>query len=73
MVLFTVCNNHLANINLYRMSQYYQEIGCKVNPPTDADKKKYRISSKVEASMHRIARLKLPLEFPKARLGRKRK
>ncbi|KAI9784015.1 MAG: DNA-directed RNA polymerase I subunit rpa49 [Peltula sp. TS41687] len=55
------------------MSQYYQEIGCKVSQPSDTDKKKYGIKSKVQASMHRIAKLKLPLEFPKAKFGKRRK
>ncbi|KAI9856293.1 MAG: DNA-directed RNA polymerase I subunit rpa49 [Vezdaea acicularis] len=50
------------------MSKYFQEIGCKVTIPTDSERRRFGIATKVEAQMHRIARLKLPLEFPKLRV-----
>jgi len=49
-----------------RMTQYFQEIGCRVAAPTATERVKFKIDAK-EKSMHRIAKLKLPLEFPKTR------
>ncbi|KAK7534384.1 RNA polymerase I associated factor, A49-like protein [Phyllosticta citribraziliensis] len=48
-----------------QIAQYFHEIGCKVNNPTDKERgKKY---SKAEATNHKIAKLKIPLDFPKQR------
>ncbi|MCJ1485002.1 DNA-directed RNA polymerase I subunit rpa49 [Schaereria dolodes] len=46
--------------------QYFQELGCKVTAPTESERTKLKVS-KAESSGHKIARLKLPLEFPKNR------
>lgn len=49
------------------MAKYFKEIGARVTnmSETERSRKQY---TKAEASMHKIARLKLPLEFPKQRL-----
>ncbi|MCJ1400008.1 DNA-directed RNA polymerase I subunit rpa49 [Xylographa trunciseda] len=47
--------------------QYFQEIGCKVANPTEAEQKKMKLTTKAESSSHKIAKLRLPLEFPKTR------
>lgn len=53
------------------ISQYFSELGCKVGAPTEADKHSKNIT-KAQASVTRMAKLKLPLEFPKPRAGRRR-
>lgn len=53
-----------------QVRKYYAEIGCKVGPPTQAERTKMGIGN-TEAKAHLVARLKLPLEFPKARPGLK--
>ncbi|KAK8223629.1 RNA polymerase I associated factor, A49-like protein [Phyllosticta capitalensis] len=48
-----------------QIAQYFHEIGCKVGVPTEKERgKKY---SKAEATNHKIAKLKIPLDFPKQR------
>ncbi|MCJ1295948.1 DNA-directed RNA polymerase I subunit rpa49 [Xylographa carneopallida] len=47
--------------------QYFQEIGCRVAKPTETEQKKLKLITKAESSTHKIAKLKLPLEFPKTR------
>ncbi|MCJ1478591.1 DNA-directed RNA polymerase I subunit rpa49 [Lambiella insularis] len=49
------------------ISKYFQEIGCKVAIPTESEMKKMRIT-KAESTTHKIAKLKLPLEFPRVRM-----
>ncbi|KAK5153268.1 hypothetical protein LTR04_006244 [Oleoguttula sp. CCFEE 6159] len=49
-----------------QMSQYFHELGCKMSAPTEKEKQLIKLS-KTEAAAHRIARLKLPLDFPKQR------
>ncbi|KAF1850828.1 DNA-directed RNA polymeras-like protein I 49 kDa polypeptide [Cucurbitaria berberidis CBS 394.84] len=44
--------------------QYYMELGCKVSAPTQTDMTKWKLS-KAESTNHFIAKLKLPLSFPK--------
>ncbi|KAI9884089.1 MAG: hypothetical protein M1823_004119 [Watsoniomyces obsoletus] len=51
-----------------QMSQYYKELGCKVSAPILAQYKRWGLSSKLEASVHRIAKLTLPLTLPKTRI-----
>lgn len=46
------------------VTKYYAELGCVVALPTDAEKGVLKIT-KAEAQSHRIAKLKLPLVFPK--------
>jgi DNA-directed RNA polymerase I subunit RPA49 len=53
------------------LMQYFRELGCKVAPPTEKEREQRKLK-KVEASMVKIAKLKLPLDFPKVRSGRKR-
>lgn len=48
------------------MRKYFQEIGAKLLAPTERERTKMNIS-KPEASTHVIARLTLPLQFPKLR------
>ena len=62
----TPFNPNVKNPDAYRISQYFHELGCKVANPTETERAKMKIS-KAESSTHRIARLKLPLEFPKTR------
>lgn len=56
------------------IQKYYTELGCVVVPPTDAEREKLRIT-KAERHNHRIAKLRLPLVFPKMRIpiSKKRK
>jgi DNA-directed RNA polymerase I subunit RPA49 len=50
--------------------QYFRELGCRVNKPREAEFAVWGIrGGKVEAAARRIARLSLPLEFPKSRHG----
>lgn len=53
-----------------RIKQYFQEIGCRITLPTEADKKVLGIT-KAEVVNHNIATLKIPLVFPKVKMGRK--
>ncbi|KAF2750075.1 RNA polymerase I associated factor, A49-like protein [Sporormia fimetaria CBS 119925] len=50
------------------IKQYFHEIGCRLNPPTEAERNKLKIT-KAEAGNHTMARLKLPLNFPKVKTG----
>ncbi|KAI9748368.1 MAG: DNA-directed RNA polymerase I subunit rpa49 [Candelina submexicana] len=50
-----------------RIAQYYHEIGCQVKLPTEAERNRAKLS-KAEASVHKIAKLKIPLDFPKQRM-----
>ena len=52
---------------LFRIAQYFKELGCRVNPPSEAERLKMKVT-KAEAISHKLAKLKLPLEFPKARV-----
>ncbi len=57
---------------------YFRELGCKAAAPTEKEKESlYRKikdadTKKKVASAARVAKLKLPLDFPKARSGRKK-
>ncbi|KAK5120020.1 hypothetical protein LTR85_007096 [Meristemomyces frigidus] len=52
---------------------YFNELGCKVSAPTEKDRERMgKGVGKAQASAMRMARLKLPLEFPKARAGRRK-
>ncbi|TKA63253.1 hypothetical protein B0A55_11597 [Friedmanniomyces simplex] len=54
-----------------QLSLYFAELGAKVGAPTEREREEGRWS-KAQAGAMRVARLKLPLEFPKARVGRRR-
>ena len=49
------------------LSKYFLELGCGVLPPTETERAALGLT-KVEAGTHRIARLRLPLVFPKMRV-----
>jgi len=53
------------------IATYYHEIGVKVTPMPEGERNKQRLS-KAEASMHRMAKLTLPLEFAKPKAGKRR-
>ena len=48
-------------------AKYYRELGCHVTGVTKGEQEKMKIS-RAEAQTRKIARLKLPLEFPKQRV-----
>jgi DNA-directed RNA polymerase I subunit RPA49 len=50
------------------IKRYFQELGCRVTPPTETERNKMKIT-KAETVNHNIAKLKLPLQFPKATRG----
>lgn len=52
------------------ITQYYKELGCKVNSLTDKEREQ-RGLTKGQSAQTRIARLRLPLDFPKPRAGRR--
>jgi DNA-directed RNA polymerase I subunit RPA49 len=54
-----------------QVGQYFHELGCRVGPPTEKERET-RGMSKAQAAATRIAKLKLPLDFPKPRIMRKR-
>ncbi|KAK4543049.1 hypothetical protein LTR36_005826 [Oleoguttula mirabilis] len=55
------------------VAQYFNELGCKAGAPTERERERMgKGVGKAQAAAMRMARLKLPLEFPKARVGRKR-
>ncbi|KAK2847633.1 hypothetical protein FQN49_005694 [Arthroderma sp. PD_2] len=51
--------------------KYFRELGCKVDKPRETEFAKWSIKGgKAEAASKRIARLKIPVEFPKVSRGR---
>ncbi|KAI9805156.1 MAG: hypothetical protein M1825_000990 [Sarcosagium campestre] len=50
--------------------QYYKEIGCHTRSPTEAEKTRAGFT-KAQGSQRRMAQLRLPLEFPKPKRGRR--
>ncbi|KAF7719558.1 Uncharacterized protein PECH_005523 [Penicillium ucsense] len=55
------------------IQQYFRELGCRIDKPRESEFAKWNIKGgKAEAAARRIARLRIPLEFPKvSRGGRK--
>lgn len=56
------------------MAQYFRELGCTISLPTEPERRRMKIPH-VGMAIHKMARLRLPLEFPKTRgkaPGRKR-
>lgn len=52
--------------------QYFRELGCRVDRPRESEFSKWNIKGKAEAHARRVARLRVPVEFPKvSRGGRK--
>ena len=52
--------------------EYFAELGCKLSAPTEAERERHGWS-KADAAVHRIAKLRVPLQFPKTRLGRRKR
>ena len=52
------------------MANYYSEIGARISPLSKVEANKLGLDT-AAANQRRIAKLKLPLEFPKARFARK--
>jgi DNA-directed RNA polymerase I subunit RPA49 len=52
------------------ISQYFLELGCKVAAPSEGERTRLNLG-KAQAKVTRMAKLKLPLEFPKPRVGRR--
>jgi DNA-directed RNA polymerase I subunit RPA49 len=52
------------------MQTYFSEIGARILPANEAERKKLGLD-KAAAMQHKFARLRLPLEFPKAKFTRK--
>ncbi|KAH7357481.1 DNA-directed RNA polymerase-like protein I 49 kDa polypeptide [Pyrenochaeta sp. MPI-SDFR-AT-0127] len=68
-----IVDDHAVDVNDLRddlrlenkeIKQYFAELGCKVTPPTQADLTKWKLN-KAESANHFIAKLKLPLTFPR--------
>jgi DNA-directed RNA polymerase I subunit RPA49 len=53
------------------MAKYFREIGARVRPMSETERKKEKVDKAAAAQMQ-IARLKLPLEFPKVSAVRKK-
>ncbi|EMC96968.1 hypothetical protein BAUCODRAFT_45380, partial [Baudoinia panamericana UAMH 10762] len=47
------------------LGRYYAELGAKMSAPTEREKVEWKIKTKAEAADTKVARLRLPLEFPK--------
>ncbi|KAG9830789.1 RNA polymerase I associated factor, A49-like protein, partial [Aureobasidium melanogenum] len=56
-----------------QMSQYFMELGCKVNNPTEKEQADFKIPNKAVAAQRRVAKLKIPLDFPKVRMMARRR
>ena len=62
-------------LDVKNVQNYFRELGCAVAPPTEIERGKLKMT-KAEGAGHRIAKLRLPLEFPKMRrpmAGKKKK
>jgi DNA-directed RNA polymerase I subunit RPA49 len=52
------------------ITQYFRELGCRIDKPRESEYSKWGIKGgKVEASTRRIARLRIPVEFPRISRG----
>ncbi|CAN9271124.1 unnamed protein product [Alternaria alternata] len=54
----------LPMLTLRRIKQYFAELGCKLTAPTQTDLTRMKLT-KAESANHFIAKLKLPLSFPR--------
>lgn len=52
------------------LGQYFRELGCRVTTPTEKEGREMK--NKKEIAATRVARLRVPLEFPRVRVGRRR-
>ncbi|KAI4235077.1 MAG: hypothetical protein LQ349_003398 [Xanthoria aureola] len=53
--------------------KYFREIGCRIVAPTDKERARWGLATKAEAASHHVAKLRLPLEFPKMKVVRQPK
>ena len=53
------------------LALFFRELGCKVAAPTEREREIWGLN-KAKASAARVARLRLPLDFPRPRSGRRR-
>lgn len=53
------------------MAKYFREIGAKVTPLSEVQRKTLKLD-KAAGARRQVARLKLPLDFPKVSMGRKK-
>jgi DNA-directed RNA polymerase I subunit RPA49 len=51
-----------------KMIGYFRELGCVVDSPNENEKGKIKLKNQ-DPRGHKVARLKIPLEFPKPRTG----
>nr|POE76200.1 dna-directed rna polymerase i subunit rpa49 [Quercus suber] len=54
-----------------QITQYFQELGCKVGALSEKERE-LRKFTKAQAAATRVAKLKLPLEFPKPKSGKRK-
>lgn len=59
------------HLEVKEISQYFREIGAKVMPANEVERKRLRLD-KAAASQRKFARLRLPLEFPKLKYARRK-
>jgi DNA-directed RNA polymerase I subunit RPA49 len=59
------------HLEVKEMSQYFQEIGAKVTPANEVERKRLNLD-KAAAAQRKFAKLRLPLEFPKLRFARRK-
>lgn len=57
-------------LDAQQITAYFKELGCRLSKPTEREREAQGLT-KTQADAMRVARLKLPLEFPKVRLSRK--
>ncbi|EED18226.1 conserved hypothetical protein [Talaromyces stipitatus ATCC 10500] len=51
------------------ITQYFKELGCRVEKPRESEFAKFGIKSKAEAANKRVCKLRIPLDFPKVSRG----
>lgn len=55
------------------ITQYFRELGCRVDKPRETEFAKWNVKGgRAEAAARRVARLRVPVEFPKMSRGGKR-
>nr|OQO16471.1 hypothetical protein B0A51_17576 [Rachicladosporium sp. CCFEE 5018] len=50
---------------------YFSELGYRVSPPTEKEREQWKLTEAMKGAT-KVAKLKWPLEFRKARVGRRR-
>lgn len=59
-----------TKLEIRALTQYFEELGARVRQVTEAERTR-REMTKAQAAATRMARLKLPLQFPRAKKGRR--